>query len=505
VVTVSGEPGIGKTSLLRQFATLADVPVLWGTCPEHVTAPPLWLWEQVLRAAGTCFPQSSVPEPVAELLDGDSRQLLDGADVAGATLPRFEAIVHYLIEISRSAPLVVLLDHLHRADRTSLRLLAHLAESVPASRLLLVVSYRSDEAPSLADTLAALAQAGTTQIGLAGLTADDTRALASALLHREVNGRTAEELWARTEGNPFFLRELIKLLPGEQRLDQPVPVPVPVRDVVLQRVARLPPTAAEVLSVAAVAGRHFDIEVVAAAAAVEIDAALDGLDTAVAAGLVVEDQQRMGWFRFTHALTAEVLYETTGRLRRARMHRRIGAAAARAWTRNADRAAEIARHWLLAVELDRTAAAHAAIRAVAGPDAPDDAVAQWRHALTGADPAEPDDPDRHPLLIGLATSLYRAGKPREGLPVFIRAMEEALAARDGCGNLDASRLVTAVAVISEQNWCPVSHGEVDERLVEVYERALAVLVEGERAMREALDHVLDTIELDIAIGSVVSF
>ena len=56
VVTVSGEPGIGKTSLLRRFAELAGVPVLWGTCPEHVDAPPLWLWEQVLRAAGTRFP-----------------------------------------------------------------------------------------------------------------------------------------------------------------------------------------------------------------------------------------------------------------------------------------------------------------------------------------------------------------------------------------------------------------------------------------------------------------
>jgi hypothetical protein len=158
-------------------------------------------------------------------------------------------------------------------------------------------------------------------------------------------------------------------LTGAQRLDQPhtAPVPAPVRDVVLQRIARLPRTAAEVLSVAAIAGRHFDIEVVAEAASVEIEAALDGLDTAVAADLIVEDQQRLGWFRFTHAMVADALYETPGRLRRARLHRRIGAAAARAWAGNTERAPEIARHWLLAAELDPTAAAHASTHAATTP------------------------------------------------------------------------------------------------------------------------------------------
>ncbi len=342
VVTVSGEPGIGKTSLLRHFAEQAGVPVLWGACPEHVAAPPLWLWGQVLREAGTCCPQRSVPGPVAELLDDDTQELADGVDAAMATLRRFEAIVGYLTGASRSAPLVVVLDHLHRADLSSLRLLAHLAESVPASRLLVAASYRPGETEALAETSAALARAGQTRIELNGLNIEDTQALASAMLHRKVSEPTAAGLCARTEGNPFFLRELIKALTSEQHLDQPdtAPVPAPVREVVLRRIARLPETAVEVLSVAAIAGRNFDIDVVAEAASVEIDAALEDLDTAVAAGLIVEDQKRLGWFRFTHALTAEALYETTGRLRRARLHRRIGAAADLAWKGKADRPAE---------------------------------------------------------------------------------------------------------------------------------------------------------------------
>lgn len=330
LVTVSGEPGIGKTGLLRRFAELAGVPVLRGTCPEHAPAPPLWPWEQVLHAVGRHFPQHQVPEPVAELLAGGTRRS-PAADPAGAELRRFEAIVHHLADVSRATPLVVLLDHLHRADAASLRLLAHLGESVAASRLLVVTAHQSNEAAALAETLAALARSGTVGIELAGLDGPDVRDLAAALLRRDVPAATAERLRARTEGNPFFLRELVKLLTTEQRLDQPdtAPVPAPVREVVLRRVARLPPAAAELLAVAAVAGRHFDIEVVAAAAEVGVEAALAVLDAAVAAGLVVEDPRRLGWFRFTHALTAEALYGTTGQLRRVHLRRRIGAAGRR--------------------------------------------------------------------------------------------------------------------------------------------------------------------------------
>src|SRR5205085_9301306 len=115
-------------------------------------------------------------------------------------------------------------------------------------------------------------------------------------------------------GNPFLLRELVRLLAGEQRLDEAGasggPVPAPVREVVLRRVALLPEAAAALVSVAAVAGRDFDIQVVAEAAAVEVEAALEAIDAAVAEGLVVEHEQRLGWFRFSYALVFESGYES---------------------------------------------------------------------------------------------------------------------------------------------------------------------------------------------------
>ncbi|MGH3670145.1 MAG: BTAD domain-containing putative transcriptional regulator, partial [Pseudonocardiaceae bacterium] len=200
VVVVAGEPGIGKTRLLRRFAELAGVPVVWGSCPEHIAAPPLWPWEQVLRAVRTQCLERPVPGSVAELLDGDTPQLAEGMDAAGAALRRFEAIGQYLT--AGLDPLVVVLDDLHWADLASLRLLAYLTDTLTTSRLLLVASYRSHESAPLAETLAALARAGAERIELTGLNAQDTQTLVSAVAGRQVSKDTADKLWARTEGNP---------------------------------------------------------------------------------------------------------------------------------------------------------------------------------------------------------------------------------------------------------------------------------------------------------------
>ncbi|MEU5835620.1 BTAD domain-containing putative transcriptional regulator [Streptomyces diacarni] len=331
VLTVSGEPGIGKTSLLRRFAeSAAGAPALWGSCPGHVTTPPLWPWRQVLGAAGARCPRLPVPEPVAEVLGGQTRRPPDGADTDADTLRRFEAIVEYLTEASHVTPLVIVLDHLHRADPGSLRLLAHLAESVRASRLLVAASYRPGEAAALAETSDALARAEISRVELTGLNAAETRALASATLRREVSATTAEELRHRSGGNPFYLRELIKALDSEERPSaRTAPVPAPVREVVLGRVARLGPTADELLSVASVAGRGFAIDVVAEASSIEIGEALKAVDTIVAAGLITEHRQRLGWYFFTHALTADVLHDRMGRSRRVHLLRRIRTAALR--------------------------------------------------------------------------------------------------------------------------------------------------------------------------------
>ncbi|MER6137061.1 BTAD domain-containing putative transcriptional regulator [Streptomyces sp. NPDC001815] len=334
VVTVSGEPGAGKTSLLRRFAERSGVPVLWGTCPEDLTVPPLSLslslWEQVLRAADGAFPHRPPPRPVAELLDAAARRPANGTrPPAGPRL--LDAIARHLIGLSRSGALVVMLDHLDRADEDSLRMLARLTRSMALSRLLLIASHRPKGAPALAGTPAAPAGVQPARMDLAGLTPRDTRLLAGALTGRDVSSRAAEELCARSRGNPLLLREMIRVLACGPRPEAAPAVPAAVRAVVLRRVEGLRRPAADLLAVAAAAGRHFDAEVVADAASVQLDTALAALDHAVAAGLVTEDEQRLGWFCFTDALVADALYAATGRMRRDRLRLRIAAAAGRAW------------------------------------------------------------------------------------------------------------------------------------------------------------------------------
>lgn len=473
---VAGEPGIGKTRLLRRFVESAGVPVVWGTCPEHVTAPPLWPWEQALRAVRVLYPGRHVPGPVAELLDRQNPGTAEIHDVAGAALRRFEAIGQYLASTC-SGPLVVVLDDLHWADMASLRLLAYLADTVEGSALLVVCSFRQHEASALADTLAALARTGATRVALTGLTVEDTTTLVNGMTGRQVSRCTAAQLRTRTEGNPFFLRELAGLLVAEHDPDQPetAPVPPPVREVVLRRIARLPGDAPEMLSVAAVIGQHFDIEILAEVVSAGVETTLEAIDAAVAAGVVVEDEHRLGWFGFTQALVAEALYEAVGRLRRIHRHHRIGKVAARRWAGRDEHAGEIARHWFLAAELDPAIAAQAssyaavAARAAVARLAPEDAAEFWRQALTAAEMAK--GVDRYPLLMGLTTSLYRAGNPCQGTPAFAQAVEVALGDADSGADVDGL-VSTAVSALCESNWYPLVGGVQDEQLLELLERAL---------------------------------
>lgn len=485
-VLVAGEPGIGKTSLLRRFAHQTGVATVWGACPEQVAAPPLWPWEQVLRAVQARWPDHVIPGRITELLERDTVTAVDAVDGAGAVLRRYEAIGQYLSSAARDGPLVVVIDDLHWTDRTSLQLLTYLAEFQAASRLMLVASYRPQvDSAALTDTLAALSRCGAERVELRGLDREETLILVRAVAGSDaVTPKAAAALHARTGGNPFFLRELIRFLDYGENPDQADlgRVPPAVREVVLQRLARLPDTTVTLLSMAAIAGREFDLAVVAEAGSLEVEAALEAIEPAVAAGLAVEDDERLGWFAFSHALVGEALYEATGRWRRTRLHYRIGQITARIWNGREERAAEIARHWLLAAELGPHIAAQASAYAAAAADvaearlAHEAAAESWNQALAVADLAG-NEVDLYPLFVGLATSLYRSGDPRHGTPVFVQAMEEVLRDDEFQGR-EIFRLITvAVAALCESNWYPVVGGADDQRLVDVLERALPRLTE----------------------------
>lgn len=302
LVLVAGEAGSGKTTLVDAVADAragAGWTVARGRCPEVDGAPPAWPWTEVLRDLGA--PEAEEATPFA----------------------RGRAVLEALGDRS---PVLVTLDDLHRADDETLRLLRMVATGAGAG-LLVVGTHRSEEdAAALDATWAALATVVSDRLPLGGLAPDAVGALLARHGLRADAG-TASAVADRTGGNPLFVREVARLV---ATTGDGSTVPAGVRDVLRRRLRELPGRARAVLAHVALLGRSADVDLVLA-----VDAAvagrsvaeveeevLDGLEAAVAAGVLGEDDGARA-VRFVHDLWREVVADEVPRLRRARRHARI--------------------------------------------------------------------------------------------------------------------------------------------------------------------------------------
>jgi DNA-binding SARP family transcriptional activator len=466
VVLVEGEPGMGKTRLVEEFAAVHDGPVVWGRWPEHEAAPALWAWESALREVAASRPEVARPRTVADLLTagggaGDGR---DVQDAAGARVRLYEDVTAYL---AASGPLVVALDDLHWADTASQRLLDHLATAAPEG-VTVVATFRRHEAAGLTATLAALARAGAVRLPLTGLPEQDVRALVTALTGTDPGTPEARELCRRTGGNALFVT--LAAHAGGEAADPPRRL----RDVVLQRVAGLGTSAVELLRTAAVAGERVEVGVLADVAGRPEDDVLDDLDAALAAGLLRDDDTPLGTYRFAHALVREALDREHSRLRRARLHRRYAEATERLHGEDDERAGELARHWLAAIDLGpdcARAAAHHAARAARAAQrrlAPEDAVGFWQESLAAARLAGDEPRDRFEALVGLVEAHYAAGQTGEGLAL----LDDLL---DATGGNAVKVTAAAVAALGQSSWYPFDYGRVPHRLLRALEVAVREL------------------------------
>jgi DNA-binding SARP family transcriptional activator len=362
---VAGEAGAGKTALAEAFAAHLSAhgwTVAWGTSPDDDGLPAAWPWTAVLDALPGAAP---APDPVRA---------------------RWHRAV--AAHLGGHAPLLVVLDDLHWADEETLALLASLVLEPPPHRVLVVATYRTtDVPPRLRDLLGRVARAEPVRVYLTGLPAPAIPALVRATTGRDVDAGTAAAIHQRSGGNPFFVRELARLLDTGDLSD----VPAGVRDVVRHRVATLPDPAQDVLRRASVLGVDVDLELLPGDV-------LDALETAAQHGFLVE--QGPGRFRFTHGLVRDTVYEDVSRSRRARWHAATAAVLAE---RRPGEVAALAHHFLLAG--DGAAAARYA-RAAAGEAerrfAPHQAVRWWRVAR------EFGEPDDH-VTAGLARTLAVTG------------------------------------------------------------------------------------------------
>ncbi len=436
-MALTGEPGIGKSRLCAEVASLAGdagVPVVVGRCSQDEGAPPLWPWAQVLAALGAELPTAT------------------GAADGAADFRAWQGVVSLVAAAAAERGLVVVLDDLHWADDSTLRVLRMLVETTDpgGGRLLVVGTWREHPAalsPGLADVAEAFARAHAVRLRLGGVSASDAARLVEAVTRTAPAPADAEELCRRTEGNPFFLVELARLARDDgdlARLLAERRTPAAVHDVLTRRLDRLGPATADLLRQAAVLGRTLEVDVLAAVADLTEEAVLEALEPALGAGLLAEED--VDRFRFTHALVRDTALAGLPLSRRARIHARAAATLARRHDRP-DLVADVARHWASAGPRHRREAWQSAAAAARAATAVH-AHAEARALLTDALAAQAEDAlsppvERFGLLLDLAGVLDRAGLRREQREVAHAAY--AVAAEVGDPLLEAAAVTLTSA------------------------------------------------------------
>lgn len=476
IVLVAGDAGAGKTALsglvsLRLAA--AGWTVTTGRCPEHDGAPAGWPWAQALRQLSRSV---SPPDPAALaalLTDTTAHE----GDAAAARFRLHRAVAGYLQAASGTAPLLLVLEDLHRADGETLAMLADITSDLAPSSLLILGTYRSTEvSQQLTGCLAMLASREPDRITLGGLDADSADELIRATCTSAIGADTVGAITARTGGNPFYIRETARLYDSEGTLAATTEVPAGVREVLQRRIARLPATAQTILRQAAVVGTETDVDVLAEVAGADEQVLLDAIEAGLLTGLVTEPAA--GRIRFAHALVRDTLYDSLSRLRRSRLHARAAAAIER--HSPADVAA-LAYHFtqagsdpLKATDYCRLAATLAEQRF-----AHHEATLLWEQAIASFDQSGSSPPrDRLELVLGLVRALAHTGqlaRARSYRGECVRAAQP----------LDDPALLGRVitAFDAPMLWQTHEYGRHDHELVGVVEQTLTRLQPGEQQLR----------------------
>jgi hypothetical protein len=517
LVLVGGDAGIGKTRLAEELAARAaarGVQVHRGACYELEGAPPFWPWLQVVRSVaeqlddgelrqalgpGAAHVVQVAPELGERVAVAAPPALLDGE---AARFRAYDAVARFLGRVAARRPLLLVLDDLHWADLPSLRLLGFVAGGLARVPALVVATYRDGEVRAghpLTETLARLARESAVQrILLGGLSEAQVASLLAGATGAAVPDQLSARLHRRTGGNPFLLGELVRLLGVEDGLAEAAggEVPATVREVVGERLARLPGEAAEVLTVAALAPDVFEVDTLAVVTGLPGERVLELVEAALAARLVVEHPERRGGWRFAHDLVREAVYAGISSARRARLHAAYAEALEAVLGQRAGAAAaELAHHFGQAVALEpprrdpgglaakgvgyaRLAAEQASARL-----AYEDAAGHYARALAALDRDPlPQPRTRCELLLGLGDARRRSGEIRAARAALEPAFE--LARELG----EATWMARAALGFNSGNlWASwLDLWQPDEPSVRLLDQARAALGEGDSSLKASV-------------------
>ena len=373
LVMLVGEPGIGKTRTTQELASYAEsrgAQVFWGRCYEDEGTPPYWPWVQTMRSyvqqasreqltaeigSGAAAIAEIVPEILGKLPGLETPPALDPE---AARFHLFDSITTFLKNAAQNQPLMMVLDDLHWADRSSLLLLEFLARELGEARILLVGCYRDTDLSRqhiLTETLAQLSREPVfrRQV-LRGLSQDDLGEFINLTTGVQLPQNLNDTLFAHTEGNPFFMTEIIRLLSESGELTaehigtpEGIKIPAGVREVIGQRLNRLSERCNEVLTTASIIGREFDFRLLNILnGEIFEQQLLQSVEEAVSFHLIEEVPGRMDRYQFVHALVQQTLTEEVTTSRNVRLHARIAEALEQLYAADIEaQAAELAYHY----------------------------------------------------------------------------------------------------------------------------------------------------------------
>lgn len=508
LVLLAGEPGIGKTRLLEEGARLGltrQARVLWSWGWEGDGAPALWPWLQILRTLlhasdqTPCAPEltaraAELAQCLADFWEPESPpSALIAFNPAVARFRLFDRLSILLKQLSQEQPVVLLLDDLHWADSPSLRLLHFLARELRDTRLCVFGAYRDVEvsgAHPLGTLLGTLPREAH-HLHVQGLSVSEVADFLFQTTGVEPAVPVVAALHAQTAGNPFFLREMAPVLDTDGALTGATggtpawlrPIPPRIRETIRQRLAHLPQPCLHLLTVAAVIGRDFNLELLrqvdGATSEATCTAALAVLHDALAARLIVEVPERLGSYRFVHTLIRETIYEALSLAERSRWHRQVAETLERLQgTLLASPMAELADHFMNAVPAgtsDRAlhylcAAGQQAMACLAY----EEAVRRYEQALQLLAVQESGTHRMGTMLLALGDALWSAGEPQRARAVFLEAAQIAQAA-----SVPELLAQAALGVARVR----LKTGDLDDVLVRLLEAALRGLGDEVSALR----------------------
>ena len=524
LVMIAGEPGIGKTRLSEElgvYARLRGALLMHGRCYEGEAGQPyqpfIEAFRQFVRNRAEPLLREELGDGAPEIAtlvsevrrrfpDVPEAQPLDGE---AQRLRLFESITQFVLRAAGSAPLVLMLDDLQWADKASLLLLRHMLPQIADERVLIVGVYRDvelDRKHPLADAIGSLRREKNYQrVLVRGLPEDSVEELLASMSESDddsANRRAlAVALYRESEGNPFFIREILSHLIEERKLYRKdgrwtsdgagvtsLGIPEGIREVIGRRLSRLSEECNKVLVVASAMNGGFSWDAVRAVTDEDEDTLLDLFDEAVSAQLIFERKRdQSGVYDFTHALMRQTLYEEMSGPRRIALHRRIADALERLYAANLDaHVVELAYHFYEAAPRgDVDKAIEYAVRAgdaAMAMTAYDEAVSHFQHALQTLELKPVVDPaQRCDLQLRLGDAQNRAGEPKLALETLEAA---AALARD----LRTPDLVTRAALTMITIWTGV--GQIYDPQLGIVSEALALLPQEDSVTRVRLTSAL---------------